>query len=412
VVDSAPTEIERKQLQLEIDVPPDLPLVQADRRRVLQVLNNLVSNAYKYTREGGRISIAARCVDGFLQIDVSDTGVGISPEDQQRLFTRFFRADNPMRDEVGGTGLGLAISKSFVEMHGGRIWVKSELNVGSTFSFTLPLESSEPAQPAPEKAPTGARVEPGGKRVLVVDDDPQIADLLRIQLEGAGYRVLVAHRGEEALEIAARELPDLMTLDILMVGLDGFQVLERLRANPKTADIPVLVISVVSEQRDLLALGAVDFLSKPLDEAALLSVVGRVLGTPSGGRRVLVAEDDPDIAGWLQQVLLEQGFQVSWVRDGMAALEGAAATRPDIVLLDLHLPEVHGREVVARLKQDPATRDIPIIVMTASSVDRDRDRVRVLDLGAASFLTKPFTAEELAREIRRVLEDKTEALRE
>jgi len=412
VVDSARTEIERKQLQLEIDVPPDLPLVQADRRRVLQVLNNLVSNAYKYTREGGRISIAARCVDGFLQIDVSDTGVGISPEDQQRLFTRFFRADNPMRDEVGGTGLGLAISKSFVEMHGGRIWVKSELNVGSTFSFTLPLESSEPAQPAPEKAPTGARVEPGGKRVLVVDDDPQIADLLRIQLEGAGYRVLVAHRGEEALEIAARELPDLMTLDILMVGLDGFQVLERLRANPKTADIPVLVISVVSEQRDLLALGAVDFLSKPLDEAALLSVVGRVLGTPSGGRRVLVAEDDPDIAGWLQQVLLEQGFQVSWVRDGMAALEGAAATRPDIVLLDLHLPEVHGREVVARLKQDPATRDIPIIVMTASSVDRDRDRVRVLDLGAASFLTKPFTAEELAREIRRVLEDKTEALRE
>ncbi len=410
VVESARTEIERKQLHLEVDVSPDLPLVMADRRRVLQILSNLVSNACKYTREGGHIAIAARCVDGFLQVDVSDTGVGISPEDQQRLFTRFFRADNPMRDEVGGTGLGLAISKSFVEMHGGRIWVQSELNVGSTFSFTLPLEA-EPKAEEPTSRPLPAAAPSGGKRVLVVDDDVQIAELLRLQLERAGYGVLVAHRGEEALEIAAREIPDLITLDILMVGMDGFQVLERLRANPRTSQIPVLVISVVSEQRDLLALGAVDFLSKPLEESALRAAVARALGA-QGGRRVLVAEDDPDIAGWLERVLVEQGFQVSWAADGRTALDEAARSRPDVILLDLHLPEMDGREVIARLKRDASTRDIPVIVMTASSVDRDRDRVRVLDLGAESFLTKPFTAEELAREIRRALEDKTEASQE
>ncbi|MGC8874439.1 MAG: response regulator, partial [Chloroflexia bacterium] len=404
VVESARTEIERKQLRLEIDVPTDLPLVQADRRRILQVLGNLVSNAYKYTPEGGRITIAARCVDDVLQVDVSDTGVGISPEDQQRLFTRFFRADNPMRDEVGGTGLGLAISKSFVEMHGGRIWVQSELNVGSTFSFTLPLAAEpQPREPALEPAATG------GKRVLVVDDDPQIAELLRIQLDRAGYGVLVAHRGEEALEIASRELPDLITLDILMVGMDGFQVLERLRADARTARIPVIVISVVSEQRDLLALGAVDFLSKPLEEAALRAAVERALRPRGGGRQVLVAEDDPDIAGWLERVLQREGYQVCWAPDGQAALDEVRRARPDVILLDLHLPGVDGREIVARLKRDAETRDIPIIVMTASSLDRDRDRVHVLDLGAESFLNKPFSAEELAQEIRRVLEAKTEA---
>ena len=413
VVESARAEIERKQLHLEVRVPPDLPMVHADRKRITQVLTNLVSNAYKYTREGGRVEISARCENGFLTVSVSDTGVGISQEDQKKLFTRFFRADNPLRDEVGGTGLGLAISKSFVEMHGGRMWVESELNVGSTFSFSLPL-----ARP-----PAGPREEPGGEarpagapapgaQILVVDDEPNITELLRYLLERAGYRVYTARRGEEALAIARQEHPDLITLDILMAGMDGQEVLERLKADEHTADIPVVIISIVADKENLMALGAVDFLPKPLEEAELLLTIGRILGRPGERATILVADDDPDIVGWLRRVLEERGYQVYEAADGEAALEAALAVLPDLILLDLRMPRMDGREVITRLKLREETSEIPIIVITASSVDKETDRVQILGLGAEGFLTKPFPAEQLIREIEKALKKKTEATRE
>ncbi|MGB9724477.1 MAG: GAF domain-containing protein, partial [Chloroflexia bacterium] len=413
VVESARAEIERKQLTLEVRVPPDLPLVHADRKRITQVLTNLVSNAYKYTREGGRVEISARCENGFLTVSVSDTGVGISKEDQKKLFTRFFRADNPLRDEVGGTGLGLAISKSFVEMHGGKMWVESELNVGSTFSFSLPL-TQPPAgrrEEREEVRPAGTAAVPGA-RILVVDDEPNITELLRYQLERAGYRVYTARRGEEALAIARQEHPDLITLDILMAGMDGQKVLERLKADERTADIPVVIISIVAEKENLMALGAVDFLPKPLEEAELLLTVGRILGRPGESATVLVADDDPDIVGWLRRVLEEQGYQVYEAADGETALETTLAVLPDLIVLDLRMPKMDGREVITRLKLREETCEIPIIVITASSVDRETDRVQILGLGAEGFLTKPFPAEHLIREIEKALRKKTEAAKE
>ncbi len=417
VIESARTEIERKQLDLQVEVPPDLPVVHADRKRVVQVLTNLVSNAYKYTREGGRLAIAASSADGFLRVSVTDSGVGISKEDQKKLFTRFFRADNPLRDEVGGTGLGLAISKSFIELHGGRMWVESELNVGSTFSFTLPLSAAEQGPPParPEQvasAVAGELVPRPGHHILVVDDDPHIGDLLRHQLERAGYTVSVAHRGEQALEIARREVPHLITLDILMAGMGGFEVLEQLKADERTADIPVVIISIVAERENLMAMGAVDFLPKPLDETELLATIRRVLGSGRAIARVLVGDDDPDIVGWLRRVLQEQGCEVQEAGDGEAVLEAVVSSPPDVILLDLRMPKLDGREVITRLKMREDTRDIPIIVITASSVDKERDRVQVLGLGAESFLTKPFTAAELVSEMELVLRKRMEATAE
>ncbi len=413
VIESARAEIERKQLTLEVRVPPDLPLVHADRKRIIQVLTNLVSNAYKYTREGGRVEISARCENGFLTVSVSDTGVGISKEDQKRLFTRFFRADNPLRDEVGGTGLGLAISKSFVEMHGGKMWVDSELNVGSTFSFSLPLTlpSAGHREERGEARPGVTAAVPGA-RILVVDDEPNITELLRYQLERAGYRVYTARRGEEALAIARQEHPDLITLDILMAGMDGQEVLEHLKADERTADIPVVIISIVAEKENLMALGAVDFLPKPLEEADLLLTIGRILGRPGEAATILVADDDPDIVGWLRRVLVGQGYQVYEAVDGEEALQTALAVLPDLIVLDLRMPRMDGREVITRLKLREETCEIPIIVITASSVDRETDRVQILGLGAEGFLTKPFPAEHLIREIEAVLRKKTEATRE
>ncbi len=418
VTESARAEIERKHLRLEVQVAPDLPPVQADRKRIVQVLNNLVSNAYKYTREGGRIAVVAGCTDGFVQISVADSGVGISKEDLKKLFTRFFRADNPLRDEVGGTGLGLAISKSFIELHGGQMWVESEVDVGSTFFFTLPLQEASAQQE--EQPASNGMAELAGRppterksRILVVDDEPNIVDLLRYQLERAGYEVYTARRGEEALQVARREHPDLITLDLLMAGMDGAEVLEKLKGDKQTADIPVVIISIVAEKENLMAMGAIDFLPKPLEEPELLATVERVLQQmqkPVG--TVLVADDDPDIVGWLRRVLTEKGFAVREAGDGEAVLNLVVQSAPDLILLDLRMPKLDGREVITRLKLREDTRDIPIIVITASSVDREKDRVQILGMGAEGFLTKPFPAEDLVREIGLVLSKKTEAAKE
>jgi len=420
VTASAQAEIARKCLALDVQVSADLPLVQADRKRIVQVLNNMVSNAYKYTREGGQIAVSALCSDGYLQVSVTDSGVGIAEQDLKKLFTRFFRADNPLRDEVGGTGLGLAISKSFIELHGGDMWVESEVDVGSTFYFTLPLEPNEELLEEKESGDdtTGEIFQPSGGRaplILVVDDEPNILDLLRYQLERAGYTVRAARRGEEALKIARREHPDLITLDMLMAGMDGAEVLERLKADEETVDIPVVIISIVADRENLMAMGAVDFLPKPLEEGELLDTVERVFSQVFKGRKVetvLVADDDPDIVSWLRRVLEEKGFQVREASDGEAVLEEVVEFPPDLILLDLRMPKLDGREVITRLKLRSDTRDIPVIVITASSIDRERDRVEILGMGAEGFLTKPFPAEDLVREIGLVLSKKMEATKE
>ncbi|MBN1485153.1 MAG: GAF domain-containing protein [Chloroflexia bacterium] len=422
VIEAARMELERKQLELSVEVPADLPMVQADRKRVLQVLNNLVSNAYKYTREGGQVQVKVQCTNGYVQVDVSDTGVGISDADLKRLFNRFFRADNPLRDEVGGTGLGLAISKSFVEMHGGEMWVESELDVGSTFSFTLPLsgpkldaededEQGPVLQSVVETPPQAGETE-NSYHILVVDDEVHICDLLRYQLEIAGYRVSTALDGEDALTMAWQEQPDLIILDIMMSGMDGFEVLEQLKTNRQTATIPVVISSIIAEEENLLAMGAVDFVPKPLNEIVLQETIERILSMQEDMGTVLVVDDDKDILGWLQRVLTEQGFQVQTAGDGEQALQAVASSPPDLILLDLRMPKMDGPEVIKHLKLDQATQDIPIIVITASSVDKERDRVQILGMGAETFLTKPFTAEQLVQEIEHALRERMEAAKE
>ncbi len=278
-------------------------------------------------------------------------------------------------------------------------------------SLPLTLPSAGHREERGEARPGVTAAVPGA-RILVVDDEPNITELLRYQLERAGYRVYTARRGEEALAIARQEHPDLITLDILMAGMDGQEVLEHLKADERTADIPVVIISIVAEKENLMALGAVDFLPKPLEEADLLLTIGRILGRPGEAATILVADDDPDIVGWLRRVLVGQGYQVYEAVDGEEALQTALAVLPDLIVLDLRMPRMDGREVITRLKLREETCEIPIIVITASSVDRETDRVQILGLGAEGFLTKPFPAEHLIREIEAVLRKKTEATRE
>ncbi len=276
VVNSLRGQIESKGLELSLNIPANLERVQGDHDRITQILTNLLSNASQYTPSGGKITVSLSSMDGTIRIDVADTGIGIAAEDQSKIFDRFWRADHPVVKDSGGTGLGLSIVKMFVEMHGGRIWLDSELGKGSTFTFILPAM-------AEAEEVTGAAAAPGLEgKVLIVDDDMSIANLLKEALKGYDFTVEVASDGYEAMASARRQKPSLILLDLKMPGMGGHEALSHLKKDEITQDIPVLVISAhvtdeEAERRTLLAAGAEDLLLKPFDMKQLLGRIEQIL---------------------------------------------------------------------------------------------------------------------------------------
>jgi GAF domain-containing protein/DNA-binding response OmpR family regulator/HAMP domain-containing protein/two-component sensor histidine kinase len=401
VADSFRGQMVEKSLKLTLDLPSSLPPVCGDEGRVTQILENLTSNAWKYTPEGGEVTVRVRVEGHFLRVDVADTGIGIDPKDLPHVFERFFRTDQAEVQAVDGSGLGLSIVKMFVDLLGGKIWVESELNRGSTFSFTLPLVLESETGASEGNAP--------GTRILVVEDDEHILHLLRHQLETDGYRVLAAQRGEDALQLARSEQPALITLDILLGDIDGFQVLEQLKQDPATSQIPVIIVSVVPDAESRgLALGAAGYVGKPFEEEQVLDQVRHILSSVNGGdtdhlHQVLVVDDDRDIVDWLTEALSHSGFAVRGAYSGRDALACVREEMPDLILLDLKMPDMDGYEVIRRLRQEQTTRNIPVIVITGSTVDKG-DRVKVLGMGIERMLTKPFSVETLVQEIKSLSE--------
>ncbi|MBC7228308.1 MAG: GAF domain-containing protein, partial [Thermoflexales bacterium] len=385
-----------KGLTLQVNVPADLPPVWGDSNRVAQILTNLISNAIQYTPPGGKVAVSAHLNGDMLEVSVSDTGIGISKENQRKIFDRFFRADDPLVQETPGTGLGLPITASLVQMHGGQIWVESELGEGSTFTFTLPLATARAEAPSPTPSP--------GTLVLVVEDDADIANLIRIHLEREGYTVRIAGRGEEALQMAREIQPGLITLDILLPDMDGFTLLERLKRDSRTAHIPVIVVSAVPEREKGLRLGALDYLGKPIEEERLIELVRRVLHRQG---LILVVDDDRDNLSLMREALRRHGFSVQTTGQGKRAVQIARETHPALILLDLKLRDVDGYQVLRNLKSDPRTRDIPVVMMSGSVTDEELKEQRALALGAVRFLTKPFAIDEFVREISALVQPAT-----
>lgn len=400
VVDNFRGQMVEKSLDLTLDLPPSLPPVRGDKGRTTQILENLTSNAWKYTPEGGRVTIRARAMEGYVQVDVTDTGIGIDPKDVPHIFDRFYRTEQAEVQAVDGSGLGLSIVKMFVELLGGDIWVTSELNQGSTFSFTLPL-----LVPASVTLPEGDAT---GPKILVVDDDEHILQLLRHQLEAEGYQVVTAQQGKDVFELARTQRPDLITLDVVLQDMDGFQVLETLKRDPSTSTIPVIIVSIVPDAETRgLALGAAGYIGKPFEEEQVLGRVRDVLaslGTATNDRvhRVLVVDDDRDIVEWLKTSLTNSGFDVHGAYNGREALALVREASPDLILLDVQMPDMDGYEFIRELRKEQATRDVPVIIITGSSLDDDYERVEILGMGVERMLTKPFTIETLVEEIKRV----------
>ena len=390
-----------KNQKLNLEIAPGLPPVWADSDRLTVILTNLLSNAHKYTPEGGRITVRVYQANSMVRVDVQDTGIGMTPEEKSKLFTKFFRSDNLMIQETVGSGLGLVITKSLVEMQGGDIFVETEQGVGSTFSFTLPTSPQVDRRfMAGETLEELAGKE--SKRILIVDDEPDIAELLCFYLERSGYQVLVAHTGAEAFHLAQVELPDLITLDILLPDADGFTVLEWLKSDEHTKEIPVLLISILPDDGHGEMLGAVEYLTKPVNEADLLMRVSRALGEEQG-YLILLAEDDADTRKFMARQLEDAGYRVLEAVDGAEAISLAKARRPDLILLDIKMPVADGITALRELRQDKDTQNMPVIMMTASPSLVEVSQSTTQTLGVAALLKKPFTAEELVTAIQESL---------
>jgi signal transduction histidine kinase/CheY-like chemotaxis protein len=364
----------RHGIALSLEVDPAIDVIEADERKVKQVVFNLLSNAVKFTPDGGRVGITAGLDGGEVRITVWDTGIGIAPEDQARIFEEFQQVGGLDGRQREGTGLGLALARRFVELHGGRLSVESAVGQGSHFTFTLPARTTPAIEAISEVVkPTDAAMERERPVVLVVEDDPQAAELLRLYLEGAGCRVEVAWDGEEGLAKACQLEPALITLDLLLPKVDGWDLLVRLKGEPTTRQIPVVIVSFVEQRGRGFALGAADYLVKPVSREELVNALQRVglKRRPREAVTILAIDDDPMALELVDAILSGEGFRVLKAYGGEEGFVAAHRETPALIILDLLMPEVDGFAVVERLRADPATAAIPIVILTSKHLTAD-----------------------------------------
>jgi signal transduction histidine kinase/DNA-binding response OmpR family regulator len=382
--------------------------IRADATRFKQMLMNLLGNAIKFTPRGGKIELAARQAGDMIQIEVRDSGPGIPPEDKQRIFDAFHRLRQSEK-AAEGTGLGLAITRRLVELHGGQLDVESEPGRGSCFFFTLPrVRSIEKEEPRQDGSKSHSSV---AARILVVEDDAAAADLLESQLASAGYEVMVCNRPENAIDMAIDHRPDIVTLDVVMLPVNGWDVLSKLKSDFRTAKIRVVMITVMDQKKTGALLGADEYIVKPVDKSILLAAVERCLnlrGSADRAQKILVVEDDSGTREFIVDLLEKQGYSVSQASDGLTAQSLVHASLPDLVILDLMLPGKNGFALIDEWRSDKKTAGLPIFVMTNKDLTaEERDYLR--SHTGALFLKHGQWGGELVRQIQQAAPALTEA---
>ena len=382
----------RQGVSLALDVAPGVDVVHGDELKLKQVVLNLLTNAIKFTSAGGSVEMTA-AVDGDLAVvTVRDTGSGIPEAEHEAIFEAFQRGGRGARETTEGTGLGLTLSRRIVDMHGGRLWMESRVGEGSTFAFSVPtLASVEAAVAGASEVGTPVGESAGAGGILVVEDDPRSADLLRVILEGAGHTVVVARDGVEGLELARRMGPAAIVLDVLLPRLDGWELLARLKRDPATSALPVVIVSMLDERGAGFALGAAEYLVKPVDREDLLGALAQWTDQPGDGRTVVAIDDDPRDLELVEAALSPHGWSVLRATSGEEGVELVRRERPSVVLLDLLMPGVDGFEVVERLRADPDLTDVPIVVLTSMDMT-PAQRARLN--GQITFLARKGTFRE------------------
>jgi signal transduction histidine kinase/CheY-like chemotaxis protein len=404
VVSTVKPLVELKSNRLEIHLDDKLGSMHSDLTKVRQVLFNLLSNASKFTEQGTiRLEATRQPVDGqeYLRFKVTDTGIGMSPEQLGRLFQTFSQADASTTRKYGGTGLGLAISQKFCQMLNGDIQVESEPGKGSIFTVSLAAGANEHKSEKPSPTSVDQPLLPGHNLIVVIDDDPTVHDLLQRSLSQEGFQVGSAFNGHEGLRLVRQLRPDAILLDVMMPGMDGWSVLVALKNDPELAEIPVIMHTFMENKSMGYALGVSDYLTKPVDRERLVSVL-RKYCRDNTCEKVLVVEDDQPTRELIRRLLEREGWSVAEAENGRVALDRLSYEQPELILLDLMMPEVDGFEFVSKLQASAEWHRIPVIVVTAKDITQE-DRA-LLNGHVEKILQKGvYNREGLLLEIRRLV---------
>ena len=391
-------------IRLSLEADGTLGTVSADELRLKQVMLNLLSNAVKFTPDGGRVTVRAWREGDEIDVTVTDTGIGIEPADHDRIFDSFQQGQRSASSSEG-TGLGLTLSRRIVELHGGRLWLTSTPGEGSTFGFAIP----QPAWPAGSQSHAG-RVDVDtdltGPMVVVIEDDPRSAELVELHLRAAGLSTVVASSGEQGLEVVRAEEPVAVVLDIHLPGMNGWEVLAALKGDPQTAHVPVVVVSVEPERGRGFALGATEYLVKPVSGEHLLAAVTRLLplswaneGAEPRRLSAVVVDDDPLALKLVHSTLEPLGWEVHTCAGGQQAADLVRAVSPSVVVIDLLMPQVDGFAVIDELRPERDSDGPPIVVLTAKSLtteDRSRLEGRIAFVAEKAGIDLPGLARRLA----------------
>jgi diguanylate cyclase (GGDEF)-like protein/PAS domain S-box-containing protein len=425
--------VNKKKQKLHITIDDKVSVIKADKVKFKQILYNLLSNAVKFTNDGHDIFLDADLIGGddrsyflknpnictgsesCLRISVTDTGIGIKKEDHEKIFSEFEQVDSSFSRRYEGIGLGLALTKKLVELHGGEISVESEEGKESKFTVVIPLsdfalseKTVKPYEPQAIKEEPVYDVDVCKKRrgesplILVVEDDHSTSELLTLYLAHGGYRVAHAYNGETALSRIKELKPFAVLLDVMLPGKDGWEILQEIKSDPEIKDIPVIISSVV-DNRDLgFALGASDYLVKPVDRTTLLKKLEELSFATKKGRmpvNILCIDDNDEVLELLTSILEPAGYNIITANSSKQGIEKAIAYKPDLIILDLMMPEVDGFETAQILKSNPSTMDIPILILTAKDLTVD-DKLRLAGK-VENFIQKShFTKEDLLMHIR------------
>jgi signal transduction histidine kinase/CheY-like chemotaxis protein len=390
-----------QSVNLVFDDPSGIPGMRTDEGKVSQILRNFISNALKYTERGEvRVAATLDASNESVVFSVADTGIGIAKDDQRRIFDEFAQVEHPLQRKFKGTGLGLPLSKRLAELLGGKIWVESEAGVGSTFFVSIPIQHrGGTVEDGPDV--TSWERDPSRLPVLVVEDafeDQLFYDKI---LKNTPFQVLAARTLDSARRAISRVRPAAIILDILIKTEQSWTFLCQLKESPQTNSIPVIVVTTLDDRSKAISLGADAFAVKPVDRAWLIEMLRRLAGARQA--KVLIVDDQEPMRVVLRTFIDSSRYDPSEASTGEEALVRARAERPDVILLDLGLPDISGREVLRQLKSDPATSAIPVLIVTSARLDRD-DRDHLLSLASAIVSKDSLTRDVIGTALRQTLE--------
>jgi signal transduction histidine kinase/CheY-like chemotaxis protein len=399
VVSTCEVLTKEKNLEFIVEVDENLPIIEADRTRVRQILFNILSNAIKFT-DRGSVTLKVENRGDEILFCVKDTGIGIKKEDAPLVFEKFRQIDGSPSRKAGGTGLGMPIAKEFVKMHGGRIWFDSVYGKGTSFYFTLPVFHIEEPKiiekpPLPEKEETGIPI-------LAIEDDLDVIKLYDRYLNKEGYRVIANPDPTTALQKAKEVKPFAILLDIMMPKKSGWEVIKELKEDCETKDIPIIISSIIDDKKYGFELGATDYLVKPIQEKELLDSLNRLA---SSAKRICIIEDNPLDVRLIIRILSQEKYIFTIAENGRKGLEAIRDKRPDLIILDMMLPEMDGFQFLCEVRKDPTLANIPIIIITQMDLYDVRERVlKDEGLNIKYLLQKGvFTEEELVNDVISIL---------